>query len=79
MSIIAGNDLTVKGSSVIGESDVGLKAGNDLTLAATTESQTRYRLSETKKNGMLSSGGIGVTFGSASSKQQLKLDGTTQS
>lgn len=79
MSIIAGNDLTVKGSSVIGESDVGLKAGNDLTLAAATESQTRYRLSETKKSGMLSSGGIGVTFGSASSKQQLKLDGTTQS
>ena len=79
VSIIAGNDLTVKGSSVIGESDVGLKAGNDLTLAAATESQTRYRLSETKKSGMLSSGGIGVTFGSASSKQQLKLDGTTQS
>jgi filamentous hemagglutinin len=79
VSIIAGNDLTVKGSSVVGESDVGLKAGNDLTIAAATENQTSYRLSETKKSGMFSGGGIGVTFGSASSKQQLKQDGTTQS
>ena len=79
VSIIAGNDLTVKGSSVIGEGDVGLKAGNDLTIAAATDTQTSYRLSETKKSGMFSGGGIGVTFGSASSKQQLKQDGTTQS
>ena len=79
VSIIAGNDLTVKGSSVIGEGDVGLKAGNDLTIAAATDTQTSYRLSETKKSGMFSGGGLGVTFGSASSKQQLKQDGTTQS
>lgn len=79
VSIIAGNDLTVKGSSVIGEGDVSLKAGNDLTIAAATDTQTSYRLSETKKSGMFSGGGIGVTFGSASSKQQLKQDGTTQS
>ena len=79
VSIIAGNDLTVKGSSVIGAGDVGLKAGNDLTIAAATDTQTSYRLSETKKSGMFSGGGIGVTFGSASSKQQLKQDGTTQS
>ncbi|MGJ0191331.1 hemagglutinin repeat-containing protein, partial [Pantoea sp. RRHST58] len=79
VSIIAGNDLTVKGSSVIGEGDVGLKAGNDLTIAAATDTQTSYRLSETKKSGMFSGGGLGVTFGSASTKQQLKQDGTTQS
>lgn len=79
VSIIAGNDLLVKGSSVVGESDVGLKAGNDLTIAAATETKTSYRLSETKKSGMFSGGGIGVTFGSASSKQELKQNGTTES
>ncbi|MFS2224863.1 polymorphic toxin type 25 domain-containing protein [Pantoea sp. B65] len=79
VSIVAGHDLTVKGSSVVGESDVGLKAGNDLTITAATETQTSYRLSETKKSGMFSGGGIGVTFGSASSKQELKQDGTTES
>ncbi|WP_338047349.1 hemagglutinin repeat-containing protein, partial [Pantoea septica] len=55
------------------------EAGNDLTIAAATDTQTSYRLSETKKSGMFSGGGLGVTFGSASSKQQLKQDGTTQS
>ncbi|WP_455853283.1 hemagglutinin repeat-containing protein [Pantoea endophytica] len=79
ISIVAGNDLTLKGSTVVGENNVGLKAGNDLTIAAATDTQSSYRLSETKKSGMFSGGGIGVTFGSASSKQQLKQDGTTES
>lgn len=79
ISIVAGNDLTLKGSTVVGEKNVGLKAGNDLTIAAATDTQSSYRLSETKKSGMFSGGGIGVTFGSASSKQQLKQDGTTES
>ncbi|MGK3138739.1 hemagglutinin repeat-containing protein, partial [Pantoea trifolii] len=75
ISIVAGNDLTLKGSTVVGENNVGLKAGNDLTITAATDTQSSYRLSETKKSGMFSGGGIGVTFGSASSKQQLKQDG----
>ncbi|WP_455845174.1 hemagglutinin repeat-containing protein [Pantoea agglomerans] len=79
VSIVAGHDLAVSGSSVVGESDVGLKAGNDLTITAATDTQTSYRLSETKKSGMFSGGGIGVTFGSASSKQELKQNGTTES
>ncbi|UXO71024.1 hemagglutinin repeat-containing protein [Pantoea dispersa] len=79
VSIIAGNDLLVKGSAVVGQSNVGLKAGNDLTVTAATDTQTSYRLSETKKSGMFSGGGIGVTFGSASSKQELKQNGTTES
>ncbi|OIX90648.1 hemagglutinin repeat-containing protein [Pantoea sp. Ae16] len=79
VSVSAGNDLLVKGSSVVGERDVGLKAGRDLNITAATETETRYRLSETKKSGMFSGGGIGVTFGSASSKQELKQNGTTES
>uniref|UniRef100_UPI000AA6CC83 hemagglutinin repeat-containing protein n=1 Tax=Type-E symbiont of Plautia stali TaxID=1560357 RepID=UPI000AA6CC83 len=79
VAIVAGHDLAVSGSSVVGESDVGLKAGNDLSITAVTDTQTSYRLSETKKSGMFSGGGIGVTFGSASSKQELKQDGTTES
>lgn len=79
VSIIAGNDLLVKGSAVVGQSNVGLKAGNDLTVTAATDTQTSYRLSETKKSGMFSGGGIGVTFGSASSKQELKQNGITES
>ncbi|KJV46755.1 hypothetical protein VH86_19285, partial [Pantoea sp. BL1] len=57
VSIVAGHDLVVSGSSVVGESDVGLKAGNDLSITAATDTQTSYRLSETKKSGMFSGGG----------------------
>lgn len=64
---------------MVGQSNVGLKAGNDLTVTAATDTQTSYRLSETKKSGMFSGGGIGVTFGSASSKQELKQNGITES
>ncbi|CAM3571751.1 hemagglutinin repeat-containing protein [Rahnella victoriana] len=79
VSIVAGQDLTVKGSSVVGDGDVTLKAGKDLSITAATEEQSSYRLSETKASGMFSGGGLGVTFGSKSSRQQINQDGTTQS
>jgi filamentous hemagglutinin len=58
---------------------VTLKAGKDLNIAAATEEQSSYRLSEKKTSGMFSGGGLGVTFGSKSSRQQINQDGTTQS
>ncbi|WP_134706888.1 filamentous hemagglutinin N-terminal domain-containing protein, partial [Rahnella sp. CJA17(1/100)] len=79
VSVVAGQDLTVKGSSVVGDGDVTLKAGKDLSITAATEEQSSYRLSETKTSGMFSGGGLGVTFGSKSSRQQINQDGTTQS
>ncbi|MCW2104141.1 UNVERIFIED_ORG: filamentous hemagglutinin [Rahnella aquatilis] len=79
VSIVAGQDLTVKGSSVVGDGDVTLKAGKDLSITAATEEQSSYRLSEKKTSGMFSGGGLGVTFGSKSSRQQINQDGTTQS
>ncbi|TPG55388.1 hemagglutinin repeat-containing protein [Ewingella americana] len=79
VSVVAGQDLTVKGSSVVGDGDVTLKAGKDLNIAAATEEQSSYRLNETKTSGMFSGGGLGVTIGSKSSRQQINQDGTTQS
>ncbi len=79
VTMVAGQNLGVTGSRVVGEGDVTLKAGKDLAIAAATEEQSSYRLTEKKTGGMFSGGGIGVTFGSKSMKQQLNLDGTTQS
>ncbi|MBD8115834.1 hemagglutinin repeat-containing protein [Pantoea agglomerans] len=79
IAIVAGRDLGVKGSSVVGDNNVALKAGRDLAITAATEEQHSYSLKETKKSGMMSGGSIGVTFGSASTRQQLNRDGTTQS
>lgn len=79
IAIVAGRDLGVSGSSVVGDNNVALKAGRDLAITAATEEQHSYSLKETKKSGMMSGGSIGVTFGSASTRQQLNRDGTTQS
>ncbi|MDY0900886.1 hemagglutinin repeat-containing protein [Pantoea agglomerans] len=79
VAIVAGRDVAVTGSSVVGDNNVALKAGRDLAITAATEEQHSYSLKETKKSGMMSGGSIGVTFGSASTRQQLNRDGTTQS
>lgn len=79
VSIVAGQDLTVKGSSVVGDGDVTLKAGNDVDIVAATDTSSSYRLSETKKSGLMGTGGFGVTIGSAQSRHQVNEDGTTQS
>ncbi|WP_167519927.1 hemagglutinin repeat-containing protein [Serratia proteamaculans] len=79
VSLNAGNDLRVQGSTVVGDGKVNLQAGNNVDIVAATEEQSRYRLNEKKTSGMFSGGGIGVTFGSKSSRHQLNEDGTTQS
>ncbi|CNG77116.1 putative adhesin/hemolysin precursor [Yersinia frederiksenii] len=79
VALSAGNDLQVKGSAVVGDNNVALTAGNNVDIVAATEEQSSYRLSEQKKSGMFSGGGIGVTIGSTSSRQQSRDSGTTQS
>ncbi|MFC0228675.1 two-partner secretion domain-containing protein, partial [Serratia aquatilis] len=79
VSLLAGNDLTVKGSSVVGDGKVDLQAGNNVEIVAATEEQSSYRLDEKKKSGIFSGGGLGFTIGSASSRHQVNEDGITQS
>ncbi|WP_145599483.1 hemagglutinin repeat-containing protein [Yersinia alsatica] len=79
ISLSVGNDLLVKGSAIVGDNNVALTAGNNVDIVAATEEQSSYRLSEQKKSGMFSGGGIGVTIGSTSSSQQSRDSGTTQS
>ncbi|WP_446500471.1 hemagglutinin repeat-containing protein, partial [Photorhabdus aballayi] len=79
ISITAGNDLAVSGSAIAGDKDVTLQAGNNVDITAATETQSHYLLEEKKKSGLLSSGGIGFTVGSQSTRHQVNEDGTTQS
>lgn len=79
MSVSAGNNLTVKGSSVAGDGQMDLAAGNNVDIVAATDEQSSYRLNEKKKSGLISTGGIGVTIGSSSSRYKMNEEGTTQS
>ncbi|TQI82469.1 filamentous hemagglutinin [Serratia fonticola] len=79
VSLSAGNDLTVKGSAVVGDGKINLQAGNNVEIVAATEEQSSYQLNEKKKSGAFSGGGLGFTVGTSSSRHQVNEAGTTQS
>ena len=79
VKVSAGNDLLVKGSAVVGDGDVALSAGHNVSIEAATNTDASWQLKEKKKSGLMGSGGIGFTIGSTKSKQELKEKGTTQS
>ncbi|MDR7344207.1 filamentous hemagglutinin [Pantoea alhagi] len=79
VAVTAGHDLLVKGSQVVGDDSVALKAGNNVEIAAATNTDSSWRFKETKKSGLMGSGGIGFTIGSSKSVHDLREKGTTQS
>ena len=68
LDIQSGNDLTVKASSLVAESDLSLAAGNNLTLESMAETGAEDHYKKTKKSGLFSGGGLGFTIGSKSDK-----------
>ncbi|SQC92490.1 Filamentous hemagglutinin [Cedecea neteri] len=79
VTLKAGNDLLVKGSSVVGDGNVALNAGNNVDIVAATDTDTAWHFKETKKSGLMGTGGIGFTIGSSKSTHDLREQGTTQS
>ncbi|WP_255253713.1 hemagglutinin repeat-containing protein [Kosakonia pseudosacchari] len=79
VTVKSGNDLLVKGSSVVGDGDVALSAGHNVDITAATNTDSNWQFKEKKKSGLMGSGGIGFTIGSSKTKQDLKEKGTTQS
>ncbi|HHT7471192.1 TPA: hemagglutinin repeat-containing protein [Raoultella planticola] len=68
VSLSAGHDLTLRGSSVAGSGDVALLAGNDLLIGTQNEYNSELHLKQEKKSGLMSSGGIGFSYGTQSVK-----------
>lgn len=79
VTVSAGNNLLVKGSAVAGDGDVALSAGNNVDIVAATNTDTSWRFKETKKSGLMGTGGIGFTIGSSKTTHDLREQGTTQS
>ncbi|KYN65801.1 hypothetical protein IU46_011810 [Pantoea agglomerans] len=79
VTLNAGNNLLVQGSQVVGDGTVALRAGNNVDIVAATNSDSTWRFSETKKSGLMGTGGIGITVGSSKSVHDLRDKGTTQS
>ncbi|WP_148250937.1 hemagglutinin repeat-containing protein [Raoultella terrigena] len=79
VTVQAGNNLLVKGSSVVGDNTVALGAGNNVDIGAATNTDSSWRFKEEKKSGLMGTGGIGITVGSSKSTHDLREAGTTQS
>ncbi|MDX6048878.1 hemagglutinin repeat-containing protein [Scandinavium sp. V105_1] len=79
VQVQAGNNLLVKGSSVVGDGTVALEAGNNVDIVAATNTDSSWRFKEEHKSGLMGSGGIGFTIGSSTTKHSLREEGTTQS
>lgn len=79
VTLNAGNNLLVQGSQVVGDGTVALRAGNNVDIVAATNTDSTWRFTETKKSGLMGTGGIGITVGSSKSVHDLRDKGTTQS
>ncbi|CAN7585652.1 hemagglutinin repeat-containing protein [Polaromonas sp. LjRoot131] len=79
VSISAGNNLTVRGSSVVGNGQTTLAAGNDVTIEAATSTATRNSFREEKKSGFSGSLMGGISYGKSAQDQNQNQQIVTQS
>ena len=70
VTLVAGQDLSVRGSDVVSTSAATLVAGRDLTLEAAEETHLETHILQEKSSGMFSGGGVGVTIGSRASSNE---------
>lgn len=70
VTLVAGQDLSVRGSDVVSTSATTLVAGRDLTLEAAEETHLETHILQEKTSGMFSGGGVGVTIGSRASSNE---------
>ncbi|WKV52818.1 hemagglutinin repeat-containing protein [Dickeya fangzhongdai] len=68
VALTAGHDINLQASAIAGDKAVSLNAGNDVNLVAGIEEQWHHEEQTRKKSGLMSSGGLGFTIGSQSSK-----------
>ncbi|WP_145579321.1 hemagglutinin repeat-containing protein [Yersinia massiliensis] len=61
-------NIAVTGSQVVADNDIHLRAQDNITIGTAQQSQSESHLFEQKKSGLMSTGGIGVTVGSNSTK-----------
>ncbi|WP_390623182.1 hemagglutinin repeat-containing protein [Ralstonia syzygii] len=75
VSVSAGRDLNVKGSSVAATNDATLNAQRDINIESATASSSEMHFREETRSGLMGSGGVGFTVGS---RKQSEDDRSTQ-
>ena len=78
VDIQSGKDTNVKGSNVVADNDVSVKAGGNLNIESAEEKSESEYIKSVKKSGLLSGGGLGFTIGKEKRKDQYANQNTEQ-
>ncbi|MBB5610992.1 adhesin HecA-like repeat protein [Janthinobacterium sp. S3M3] len=79
ITVQAGHDIQVTGSSILSDDATKLLAGNNITIDAATNTAYELHHSSTKKSGFMSGGGIGFSYGTKTTTVDQERDATLQS
>ncbi|MCE4061292.1 hemagglutinin repeat-containing protein [Pandoraea sputorum] len=78
VAIVAGNDLSVRGSTIVGTKGVALQAGRDLTVQSTQSQSESHSFYEEKRSGFGTSGGVGISYGTSEQRDRTNESSVTQ-
>ena len=78
VDIQSGKDTNVKGSNVVADNDVSVKAGGNLNIESAAQKSESEYIKSVKKSGLLSGGGLGFTIGKEKRKDQYANQNTEQ-
>ena len=78
VDIQSGKDTNVKGSNVVADNDVSVKAGGNLNIESAEQKSESEYIKSVKKSGLLSGGGLGFTIGKEKRKDQYANQNTEQ-
>ncbi|HDR9021946.1 hemagglutinin repeat-containing protein [Burkholderia vietnamiensis] len=79
VSVTSGRDINVTGSAVVGTGDVSLDAARHVNILAAEDRSDSAAYYDKKQSGLMGSGGLGFTVGSAEQKAQSDNHSVTQS
>ncbi|WP_080436265.1 hemagglutinin repeat-containing protein [Burkholderia ubonensis] len=79
VSVTSGRDINVTGSAVVGTGDVSLNATRHVNILAAEDRSDSSAYYDKKQSGLMGSGGLGFTIGSAEQKAQSDNHYVTQS
>jgi filamentous hemagglutinin len=77
VTVLAGKDITIQGSSAVSDSGTTRIAGNNLNIEAAQNTYASSSFKDDKKSGLFSTGGLSVTLGSQQQSSDTKTSQTT--
>jgi filamentous hemagglutinin len=77
VNVTANQDINIKGSSVIADTNATLSAGNNINIEVATNTARNTSFVETKESGFLSGGGFGISYGKREQSTDQKNQNTT--